>query len=86
MTNATYLDSSGSMAGRDLTPHANGTVFHFDKEVYAAPQFGGPTDYNAVFRHARENGFQDIRIVTDGYAPNYQTQPHGLSVEWIEVK
>ena len=90
MTDATYLDSSGSMYGLDLTPHAKGSVFYFDMKIHDKKlPFGEGTmgtDYGAVFRHARENGFQDIRIVTDGYADDYRTQPYGLSVEWVEVR
>ena len=91
MKDATYLDCSGSVMdfdpdGRVLAQHAEGPPFHFDMRVHdVRPSGGGGTDFNAVFFHARTNGFQSIRIVTDGIADGFKRQPYGLSVEWVRV-
>ena len=90
MTDATYLDCSGSMAtaGREVAAqqHASSPLFYFGKVVHdEKPSCEGPTNFASVFSHARVNGFQTIRIVTDGYAEEYGIQPTGLNVEWVKV-
>ena len=92
MTDATYLDCSGSVMAFDpdgtvLAQHAtSGPRFYFSGRVHdERPLYGQSTDFGAVFRHARTKGFQCIRIVTDGFADGYKSQPYGLNVEWVQV-
>lgn len=93
-TLAVYVDISGSMT-KEKVAKALGVVetmekmkrvtlvkHYFDTRIHDKFRPGGGTDYNCIFRHARENNYTCIAIITDDTDECFQEE---FSVEalWI---
>ena len=71
-TEAVYIDNSGSMKPEAIAKHSSRErpkytkVFWADTEVHTTrPKYQGGGSSTYILKHAKENGFRRIRIVTD---------------------